>query len=445
MIKHPSLASNVNTFMDLLVFGNDSCTHVFAWKLINSNVVQELILAPGNGGTAFFAPSVALGTTDQSAIASFLLSEAIDLVVVDQAAIAAGVSDEVRALPLPVFGADRSMLRLIQSRCALREWLQHNNIPTPRSRVCSSQAQAEKYAATLPHPLVIAADDPNGPVIVCADRTAVPDAIAECFAGATAVLVEEAVRGPLLTAALLTDGQTALPVPATRLYATAAHPYASINGVHSAVTPLWHKLEAVLQQHVREPLSAALAQQGGARGWISTTCVAGPRGPLVQSLQLVPSGFEAAAVLLRLDSDLLPLLNGCAQGTLAMVDAPRWREAASIGVGLAAATQAVSAVPSFDSLETGVLVFHQATQPSLPNEYVPRAARYGGARLARYSFGSSYTSAGAADDRPADPLVAIVATSASDLQTASRRVYANLERGAIDRAMYRQDVGAREL
>lgn len=438
--------------MNILVFGSDSCAHALAWKLVNSNFVQDVLLNPGNGGTAFFAPSTALPADDLAAVTSFVLAENIDLVVADRLAIGAGVTDEVGSLPLPVFGPSRALHRLQASRCAAREWLQQHSLPLPRGRVCSSYAQAEKYAATLPPPLIVAADAPDGPVLVCTDRTAVPRAIAECMDGSpgTSVLIEEVINGPLVTASLLTDGSTMLPLPAARIYPAEARPHAIATGVHGASTPLWTKLESFLTQQVRQPLFQALQQDGlGARGWLGTTCVVGPRGPLVQSLHLVPSGVEAVATLLRLESDLLPLLIGCARGTLAAVQPPQWSNEAVAGVALCRSAAALSGPGvSLDALapfDPGVLIFHHATTPTMPNTYVPLAARFGSASLPKLGLGLGSIGSSLSTTTTNDPVIALVATAAPDLKTARERVYSNLQRSSIATIEYRADVGAREL
>lgn len=437
--------------MNILVFGGDSCAHALAWKLVNSNFVEDLILDPGNGGTAFFAPSIGLAPDDLGAITSFVLAENIDLVVADAASITAGVADEVGSLPLPVFGSQRALHRLQASRSAAREWLQQHGLPLPRGRVCSSYGQAEKYAATITPPLVVAADAPTGPVVICTDRTAVPGAINECLDGRAVgtVIVEEVVNGPLVTASILTDGTTSLPLPAARLYPAAARPYANATGVHGAATPLWSKLEAFLTQQVRQPLLQALKDEGGARGWIGTTCVVGQRGPLVQSLHLVPSGLEAVATLLRLDGDLLPLLIGCARGTLAAVQPPQWRNDAVAAVALCRSNVALSSPGvSLDALapfDPGVLIFHHATTPTMPNTYVPVATRYGGASLPKLGLGLGSSGSSLSTTTADDPVIAIVATAAPDLKTARERVYSNLGRSSIATVIYREDVAAREL
>lgn len=438
--------------MKILIFGNDSAAHVLGWKLVNSAFVQEIILAPGNGGTSFFGSSVDFPPEDLAAITSFVLRESVDLVVSDLAGIAAGIPDEVGALPLPIVGSNGALKPLHFSRCAAREWLQQHTLPTPRGRVCTSQQQAEKYAATLMHPLLVAADDPAGPAIICADRTAVPQAIDDCLdvAMKAGVIVEEVVNGPQVTASLLTDGKSALPIPATRLYSSATQPYARPTGVHSASTALWTRLEARLETLIRQPLLAALQADGrGARGWIGTTCVIGQRGPLIQSLHLAPSGLELAATLTRLDSDLLPLLIGSARGTLAAVPPPVWRSDATVGVALLRTTTAgPGADISFSAFETfdpGILVFHHATTSSVPNTYVPHAARFGSGKPSGFGFGFGSPAPLFSSSISAEPMVAIVVASGPDLATARERLYTNLRRSSLSPSVYRDDIGSREL
>ncbi|HEY0604613.1 MAG TPA: hypothetical protein VGD58_16970 [Herpetosiphonaceae bacterium] len=438
--------------MKILIFGNDSAAHVLGWKLVNSAYVQEIILAPGNGGTSFFGSSVELQREDLATITSFVLRESVDLVVSDLAGIAAGIPDEVGALPLPVVGSNSALKPLHFSRCAAREWLQQHGLPTPRGRVCTSQQQAEKYAATLMHPLLVAADDPSGPAIICTERTAVPQAIDDCLdvnmrAG---VIVEEVVSGPQVTAALLTDGKTALPVPATRLYGQANQPYTRPTGVHSASTPLWHRLDAHLETQIRQPLLAALQADGrGACGWIGTTCVVGQRGPLIQSLHLAPSGLELAATLMRLDSDLLPLLIGTARGTLVAVPQPVWRSEATVATALTRTTMAGPGADisfsAFESFDPGILVFHHATTSSVPNTYVPHAARFGSSKPGGFGFGLGISPTILSSGSAAEPTVAIVATSGPDLATARERLYTNLRRSSLSPSVYRDDIGSREL
>jgi phosphoribosylamine-glycine ligase len=264
----------------------------------------------------------------------------------------------------------------------------------------------------------------------------------------SSVIVEEVVAGPLVTASILTDGVTSLPLPSARLYPAEARPYAVATGVHGVATPLWSKLESFLTQQVRQPLFKAIQDDGaGARGWIGATCVVGPRGPLVQSLHLVPSGLEAIATLLRLDGDLLPLLIGCARGTLSAVQPPQWRTDAVAGAALCRSSAALSgpgvSLDALAAFDPGVLIFHHATTPTMPNTYVPLAARFGGASLPK--LGLSLGGSSLSTTTASDPVIAVVATAAPDLKTARERLYANLGRSAIATVVYREDVAAREL
>lgn len=445
--------------MNILVFGSDSSAHVIAWKLVNSAHVQEVILAPGNGGTHFFAPATQLNSQDAGTVASFVLSEEIDLVVADMRGIALGLPDELRALPLPVIGSSQGFWALRQSRCQLREWLHQHGLPLPRGQVCPTVSQAEKLAATLSLPLTIAADRQDGLVITCTDRATIPQAIADCMAASKAagIVVEELVSGPVVTAAVLTDGGYGVSIPATCLardpQSADTAPFMDADraaGVHGAATPLWAKLEGFLEAQVRQPLLRALHDDGcGARGWISTICVLGSRGPIVQGLHLVPSGMELAATLPRLANDLLPLLLGCARGTLAAAPPPVWEHKAVVGVALRRADTshpdyAVSA-GTFDSFEPGMLIFHHATTPLVPNPYNSRGARLGGRRSSRLGFGGAHLPLEASARGATSPLLAIAVGSAPTISAAREHVYTNLRRHPNANISYSAEIGVREL
>lgn len=439
--------------MNVLLFGGDSATHVLAWKLVNSAAVDEVLVAPGNGGTTFFASSVALAP-DANAVTSFVLGEGIELVVTNGAAAATGLPDELRALPLPVIGPGHALWPLHASRCAAREWLAQAGLPLPRGRVCTSRSEAEKFAATLQLPLLIAAAERGSLALQCAGRADVRQAVAECFAVSQgSILVEEIVPGPLVTAALLFDGATAVSVPAARVYPAELRQYDNLDGalgVHAAATPLWAKLESFLEAQVRQPLAAALGSFGAAaRGWVSATCVVGPRGPLVQTLRFVPAGLELAATLPRLDGDLLPLLLGCARGTLAAVEAPRWSAEAIVGVALRAAGESPGDSPlpggAFDTFDPGTLVFHHTTPPSALNLYQPRHARQTTGRYGWASPPSNLPMPAGAEPPAGSAATAFVIATAPDLAEARARVYANLGRVPLPQLSYDTGIGVREL
>jgi phosphoribosylamine---glycine ligase len=435
--------------MKILLFGHDSATHALAWKLVNSPYVGELILAPGNAGTAFLAPSTDLDPLDAGGLTTFLLNEQVDLVIADGQAIAAGVADEIGDLPVPVVGSRRALYRLHQSRCAMREWLQQHALPLPRGRGCTSAAQAERVAATLNLPLLIIADALDGPTLICHQRTDVPQAIATCLEGnSNGVIVQELVRGPVVVAPLLTDGQHMIALPATRVYPIEDHPYAPFDGGHSAATPLWTRLQTFLNAQVRDPLLGAIRETDGVCGWIEAACVIGPRGPLVLGVQLAPSGFAAASALLRMDGDLLPLLIGAGRGTLRAAEPPRWKDHATVAVALrrhdADALGSGFTADAFEAFEPGVLVFHHNTIPALPNIYQPQANRYPAGRSSGRGIGAIGVGGGSFS-RSADPTAVIVVTTGSDLSSARDRVYTSLQGAALPRVTYRNGVGQHEL
>ncbi|WP_161668807.1 hypothetical protein [Kallotenue papyrolyticum] len=409
--------------MRILQFGSTSSAHVLAWKLINSPALEQLTLVPGNAATALFTTSVRLALDDRLALTERVLRDGSTLVLADEGAIASGLTDELRSLPLPVFGPDQQLWRLQASRCSAYEWLHHHRLPVPRGRVCTSQVGAEKFAASLQFPIIVAADDARGPVRVCSDRMDLPAAIADCLDPAgQGVLVQELVTGPLVSVALLLDGQTSLPLPTTRLHALDRQPFAPAIGAHSAATPLWTRLEAHLQRLIHEPLARAFRAAGtSARGWLGATCVLAAAGPLIHSVHLAPDGLEAANVLLRLGSDLAPLLEHCARSTLATAPAPTWLPLATLVVAVRSTAPEPAPLPElYEVLEPETLVFlhTDAEQP-------PRAEP-AGARLVPDAW-------------------AIVASAAPTLEQARERVYRSLQRLARPGIVFAEHIGTHEL
>ncbi len=427
--------------MNVLLLGDDSVVHTFACKLVDSAQVDQLFVAPGNDGTRFLASSVAVDVTDTAATIDAVFSMHVDMVVADLPSIAAGVVDELQALAIPVFGCAQTLARLQTSRCFAREWLQHNGLPTSRSRVCHTQAQTEKFAATLSLPIAISPDDAQEIGMLCTERAAVPGAIATCLQASTGsgVLVEEYVAGPQITASLLSDGSCGWPVPAMRITPAGAAPYAQPMCVHRAASAVWQRLETHLDQRIRYPLSKALqSDTQRACGWIGATCVLGRSGPLVRALHVVPSGLEVAAALSCFDGDLVSPLLDCAHGRLVDVPSASWRDRAVVAIGV---TRPPGCQLDLTGLEAEVRVFEHASAVSVTDGSLKRwLSRSLQPRSAALTLNSVPA------DGAAAPFQALVVGTAADLQTAHKRVYTALRHMAAQADItYRSDVGVREI
>ena len=129
-----------------------------AWKLFNSPLVDELICALGNGGTAPLVPAATLELADAVEIARWAFAEGIDMIVpAGSRALHAGLVDEVVALHIGVCGPSQRSAALERSRCQAKEFMLHANLPTPPGRAFTARlapfamTSLRKPAPSSPH------------------------------------------------------------------------------------------------------------------------------------------------------------------------------------------------------------------------------------------------------------------------------------------------------
>lgn len=446
--------------MNILLFGQDCGTQALAWKVFNSSLVDELICSPGNGGTSLFTPSATVPPGDLGAVSRFVLGEEIDLVIADEAAITAGVADEAQALHTPVFGSGKAAAAVLESRCAQHEWLLKHDLPAPMGRAFERADQAEKFAATLPLPVAIRADSPSGPSALCSSRADLRAGIERCLNNGASphpergILVHTWSPGPLVSASVLTDGQTDYTVPAARLHQPDGEPWRPVVAAHRGITPLWDRLDERLQALVRAPLSAAWkGDELPVRGWVGANCRLAAGGPVIDSLRLAPEPLEAALLLPLLEGDAVPLLRAAASRSMALAEAPTWRREAGVAVlrfaqGWPEGFSSGQRVEGLADLEPGVLVFQGSTENRLGLTYIPRVERY----ASRHGSVWSVLSDGLLGTRDRGEgivttggAILAVVEHAPDLAAASARVYRNLDRIHIAGSTFLRAVAEREL
>lgn len=438
--------------MKILVLGGDSRAHALVWKLFNS-AAADLLVAPGNGGAALLAPVAPVEPGDPAEVARWAFDEGVDLIVpADSGPLAAGLVDEVIAMHVGVCGPPQRSARMEASRCFARQLLERAGLPVARGRVCADLATAEKYLAARPLPALIRADSPAGGEGVYHDRYAALEAVRAAFAerpveGSSAgVVIEEYTPGVTVSFSALTDGSTTLPLLPVRTYDRLGpepdSPEAPGMGAISGNSAYAQKLGAFLQTRIMQPLVAALGREGLPYwGFIGVDCVVTGHGPLVSGLRCSLRCMEAEAVLPRLEDDLLPMVEAAITRRLDRVPQPRWRDEASVALGLVAHGYPHhhaygAAVQGLSEVDQGVLVFHDQTHNPAGLRYGP-AARGGGLLAAGSSAFGAVTATGGH--------VATVVAMGATLAGARGRALLNAERISFPGRTYREDVGAHEF
>lgn len=444
--------------MKILVLGNDGRAHALVWKLFSSPNA-DLLIAPGNGGTGLLAAQVELDPRDVGEITRWAFSETIDLIVpADSVSLAAGLVDEIVTMHIGVCGPPQRATPLERSRCYARSFLERHNLPLARGRVCADLATAEKYLATIALPVVIKADQPDLGSGVYHERYAALEALRTRFMAPAldgtldGVVIEEYLPGPIFSLTALTDGTTALPLRAARVYDQLGpepnSPLAPGMGAFVSSSVYVQRLTELLHSQIIVPLVAALAREKIPYwGFLGLDCVVTNQGPRLIGLRCSLRDLEAQAVLPLLESDLLPALEATISRRLDQHGPLQWRDEASVALGLVAQGyphhfSTGGLIEGLSELDEGVLIFHSQT-------YNPGGVRYnptvrGGNMLAGLLMGGGSGGLSAGISVAGGHVATVVATGAT-LAGARGRALLNAERIRFPGRTFREDVAAHEF
>ncbi len=441
--------------MKVLVLGSDGRAHAFVWKLFNSPLVQEVVCAPGNGGTNQIAPSVDLGLDDAAAVARWAFEQGVDIIMpAESRPLQHGVVDEVVSFHIGVCGPSQRSTVLERSRCRTKEFMLHHNLPTAPGRAFTNLAMAEKFLASVPLPVMIKSDNPAGGEAVYHDRYAALSGLRELFSArpmegmSDGVVIEQFLDGPRVVLSTFIDGRTAVPLLATRLYdhlnQTGQGSLAVGLGAHTSTSRYAHLLTDLLHQKFITPVLAGLATEGmPVWGVLGVDCIITSRGPRLTAIRYSMREGEAQVVLPRLEDDLLPWVQATIAQRLHDMPAPRWRPVASIGIGMYARGYphhfpVGGPINGLEALDDGVLAFHSATENPNGLRYQPRTS---GTNLLGMHFGMPSNTGLRTDGG----LVLTVVASAPTLAEARERALVNATRVVFDGCSFREDIGEHEF
>src|SRR5690242_2185907 len=201
--------------MKVLVVGSGAREHALVWKCVQSDLVERVYCAPGNGGTGGMARNTPIGASDVVRLVDFARRERLGLVVLGpEAAVDAGVGDALRHAGFNVFGPNRGAGRIETSKAFAKKLMRDAGIPTADFETFTTPAPAKEWARARDGRVAVKADGlaRGKGVIVCASPQESDGAIASMLvenrfgkSGAT-IVVEEKLDGPELSLLALTDG-----------------------------------------------------------------------------------------------------------------------------------------------------------------------------------------------------------------------------------------------
>ncbi len=418
----------------MLLVGGGGREHALAWALSRSSLVDRLICAPGNPGTAEMGECHPVGADDLAGLGALATDERVDLVVVGpEVPLVRGLADLLVERGIRVFGPGRAGARLEGSKSWAKSLMKRKGIPTAEGAAFDRCEEALDYVKRLGAPLVVKADGlaAGKGVTVCDDltqaRTAVEDAMGRGVFGEAGrrVVIEERLEGEELSIIAFCDGKTILAMPPAQDFKRANDGDRGPNtGGMGSVSPVPACTEAVFGKvldEILEPVVAALEEEaepyvGVIYGGIML-CEGEPR---VLEFNCRFGDPETQALLPRLEGDLAEVIVASTEGALAGVRL-RWRDQACVAVvaaskgypGPCRTGLPISGMQEAAS-RSGLPVFHAGTALGPEGELVTAGGR-----------------------------VATVSALGADHAEASRRAYAAIREISFEGIRYRSDIGAR--
>jgi phosphoribosylamine--glycine ligase len=338
--------------MKVLIVGGGGREHALAWKCASAARVSEVLVAPGNAGTALEPKvrNVNIAAEDHAALVQLASAEGVALTIIGpEGPLVGGIVDAFAARGLACFGPRRAPAQLEGSKAFTKEFLRRHGIPTARSATFTAASFDAGWLKGQRVPLVVKASGlaAGKGVVIAATVAEALAAVESMFAGqfgaaGREVVVEEFLEGEEASFIVMADGRHILPLASSqdhkRLEDGDRGPNTGGMGAYSPAPVVTPDLHARIMREVIEPAVRGLAAEGMPyTGFLYAGIMVAPDGtPNVLEFNCRLGDPETQPVLMRLESDLTLLCEAALAGRLDGVRAA-WDTRAALGVVMAAA------------------------------------------------------------------------------------------------------------
>jgi phosphoribosylamine---glycine ligase len=422
--------------MKVLVIGSGGREHALCWKIAQSPLVDEVFCAPGNGGIAADAICVDIPAEDIGSLLKFVKDNAIELTVVGpEAPLVAGIVDAFQAEKLPIFGPDKRGALLEGSKIFAKDVMQKASIPTASCGVFTDAKKARAYVREACFPTVVKADGlaaGKGVIVTsCADEAC--SAIDEILVGkafgsaGASIVVEERLMGEEASFIAICDGEHIVPLASSQDHKPAYDgdlgPNTGGMGAYSPAPVLDEAAYGRVLDTILYPLVRTLKEQGITyRGVLYAGLMMTEAGPYVLEFNARMGDPETQPLLMRLKSDIVPLLYETAKGGSIKNMDLAWEDGPSVCVVMASGGypgsyekgKLIAGLSEAGRID-GVKVFHAGTKLR-DNRVVTSGGRVLG-----------------------------VTAVGGDLKAAIDKAYQAVSLISFDQAHYRKDIGYKAL
>ena len=420
--------------MKILVVGSGGREHALAWKMVQSDRVQTVFVAPGNGGTALHPHLKTVQISDPVALAEFALQEKIDITVVGpEVPLAAGIVNIFRAKDLKIFGPTKEAAQLESSKDFAKSFMQRHAIPTAEYQTFSELRAAHAYIDLKGAPIVIKADGlaAGKGVVVAMTLNEAHQAVDMMLsdnslgnAGAR-VVIEEFLAGEEASFIVMVDGKNVLPLATSqdhkRLLDDDLGPNTGGMGAYSPAPIVTPKLHARVMREIILPTVQGMAKDGIVfTGFLYAGLMIDEQGnPKTLEFNCRMGDPETQPIMARLKTDLVTVMEHAVNGTLDTIEL-EWDRRTAMGVVMAAA--GYPDAPRKGDIITGIpaetadcITFHAGTSITSG-----QLSANGGRVLCVVGLGDT-------------------------VKLAQKNAYETVEKIHFDGAQYRRDIGWRAL
>jgi phosphoribosylamine---glycine ligase len=370
--------------MKILVIGGGGREHALAWKLAQSERVQRVYVAPGNGGTAVDKRLVNVNITEPEALATFALAEKIALTVVGpEGPLSQGVVDVFRSHGLRIFGPTKAAAQLESSKAFSKDFMKRHGIPTAAYETFTDLGAAHAYVDKVGAPIVVKADGlAAGKGVVVATTLAEAHAAVDWMLkpeGGLAVqhndvpraVVEEVLAGEEASFIVMVDGRNVLALASSqdhkRLSDGDTGPNTGGMGAYSPAPIVTPNVHQRVMHEIILPTVEGMARDGiPFTGFLYAGLMIDAQGhPKTLEFNTRMGDPETQPIMMRLKSDLAEVLLHATDGTLDQVEL-QWDRRVALGVVMAAAgypetPRKGDAITGLPADADDAMVFHAGT------------------------------------------------------------------------------------
>jgi phosphoribosylamine--glycine ligase len=335
--------------MKILVVGGGGREHALVWKIAQSPLVKKVYCAPGNPGTAGLAENLPIRADEVGKLLEFAWNERIDLTVVGpEQPLSLGIVDTFENHDLKIFGPHQQAALIEGSKAFSKDLMRKYNVPTAAYGVFSDIGEAEAFIDRTGLPIVIKADGlaAGKGVIIAQTRQEAVDTVTDMLSGnafgsaGSRVVIEEFLTGEEASFLAITDGKNIIPLASAQdhkaIFDGDQGPNTGGMGAYSPAPVVTREIHEIAMRDVLRPTVDGMAAEGRPyRGVLYA-------GLMVKDGKVKTLEFnarfgdpECQPLLMRMKSDIVPLLLAAASGDISGMDI-EWHDRAAVCVVMAA-------------------------------------------------------------------------------------------------------------